>query len=127
MTDQYSPPSSDLPATLATAIADTVTTLSPEDAAAQGITEAVTTEESTTFSAQEIATTSEEVKQADQQESDNNSAFDQLLQYYRDLASTPRGLGNSFADVVELSLIFQKPLIYGLYLRVMPLTGIDHR
>ena len=31
------------------------------------------------------------------------------------------------ADVVELSLIFQKPLIYGLYLRVMPLTGIDHR
>ena len=26
-------------------------------------------------------------------------------------------------DVVELSLIFQKPLIYGLYLRVMPLTS----
>ena len=31
------------------------------------------------------------------------------------------------SDVVELSLIFQKPLIYGLCLRVMPLTGIDHR
>ena len=30
-------------------------------------------------------------------------------------------------DVVELSLIFQKPLIYGLYLRVMSLNGIDHR
>ena len=34
---------------------------------------------------------------------------------------------SSETDVVELSLIFQKPLIYGLYLRVMPLTGIDHR
>ena len=109
MTDQYSPPSSDLPATLATAIADTVTTLSPKDAAAQGITEAVTTEESTTFSAQEIATTSEEVKQADLQESDNNSAFDQLLQYYRDLASTPRGLGNSFERLIQQALMQVPP------------------
>ena len=30
------------------------------------------------------------------------------------------------ADVGELSLIFRKPLIYGLYLRVDALTGIDH-
>ena len=29
-------------------------------------------------------------------------------------------------DVGELSLIFLKPLIYGLYLRVDALTGIDH-
>mgnify|MGYP001777384933 CR=1 FL=1 len=30
------------------------------------------------------------------------------------------------ADVGELSLIFLKQLIYGLYLRVDALTGIDH-
>ena len=30
------------------------------------------------------------------------------------------------ADVGELSLIFLKPLIYGLYLRGDALTGIDH-
>ena len=30
------------------------------------------------------------------------------------------------ADVGELSLIFLKPLIYGLYLRVDAITGIDH-
>ncbi|MBU3844517.1 MAG: hypothetical protein H9847_06580, partial [Candidatus Anaerobiospirillum pullicola] len=109
MSDQYSPPSSDLPATDDTTIANAVTTLSPEEAAAQGITEAVTTEESTTFSAQEIATTSEEVKQADQQESDNNSAFDQLLQHYRDLASTPRGLGNSFERLIQQALLQVPP------------------
>ena len=42
-------------------------------------------------------------------------------------ADQPLQATNTATDVVELSLIFQKPLIYGLYLRVMPLTGIDHR
>ncbi|MBU3844482.1 MAG: hypothetical protein H9847_06405, partial [Candidatus Anaerobiospirillum pullicola] len=109
MSDQYSSPSSTPPVTSATDSCAAVTTLSSEDAAAQGITEAVTTEESTTFSAQEIATTSEEVKQADLQESDNNSAFDQLLQHYRDLASTPRGLGNSFELLIQQALLQVPP------------------
>ena len=64
--------------------------------AQQGFTESMTTEASTSFTAEEIATTSEEVKKSDQQESDNSNAFDQLLQHYRDMAATTRDLGNRF-------------------------------
>ena len=71
----------------------------------QGFTESVTTEASTPFTAEEIATTSAEVKKSDQQESDNSNAFDQLLQHYRDMAATSRDLGNRFEGLIQQVLL----------------------
>ena len=73
--------------------------------AEQGFIESVTTEASTPFTAEEIATTSEEVKKSDQQESDNSNAFDQLLQHYRDMAATTRDLGNRFESLIQQVLL----------------------
>ena len=76
-----------------------------QDFAPQGFTESVTTEATTPFTAEEIATTSEEVKKSDQQESDNSNAFDQLLQHYRDMAATSRDLGNRFEGLIQQVLL----------------------
>ena len=74
-------------------------------AASKVFPESITTEASSPFTAQEIATTSEEVKKSDQQESDNSHAFDQLLQHYRDMAATSRDLGNRFENLIQQVLL----------------------
>lgn len=78
---------------------------SAESSTVHSFTETITTEASTPFTAEEIATTAEAVKKTDQQENDHSKAFDELLQHYHDIAAILRDLGNRFENLIQQVLL----------------------